>query len=115
MARLTGGTPARSDDPDPKFKDRENYAFAPGKKSPLLDAGKAKVIGLPDGGGTWTVPAGRNLGAVKGFDKAENRDDPHSPGDLGCPANGGEPGPSWATPRIGSLVFPPEPKFIPIP
>jgi len=113
MARLSGGTPAGGD-PDPLFQDRESYVFTPAEGSPLLGKGKARTIGLADGG-AWTVPAGLHLGAVKGFDKEENRDDPHSLRDLGCPANGGDPGPSWATPRAGSLVFPPEQKPVPVP
>jgi hypothetical protein len=114
MARLSGGDRVAPDDPpDPRFRDRENYEFAPGDGSPLIKAGKARAIELPDRS-PWTVPGKRNLGAVKGFDEDEGRDAAHSPGDLGCPINDGKPGPSWANPVKGSLAFPPEPSPRPV-
>ena len=109
MARLSGGAPAPRVDEPPGLKDPEGYDFAPGKDSPLLGGGKARTIELPDGGGPWTIPAGLHVGALN------DKDATHSPYDLRCPANGGERGPSWATPRHGSLVFPPEERFVPVP
>jgi hypothetical protein len=108
MARLSGGAPAAHSDEPPRFKDSEGYVFAPDGGSPLLRGGKARAIRLADGE-LWTVPAGLHLGALNDSDRA------HPLRDLGCPANGGDPGPSWATPRPGSLVFPPEPDFVPAP
>jgi hypothetical protein len=104
MARRSGGTPAPGG-PEPGFQDRENSEFTPSAGSPLLMAGKNRAIRLADRT-PWNVPAWLHLGAVKEWDDREFRDRTYSPGELGCPANGGRPGPSWATPGA-SPAFPP--------
>jgi hypothetical protein len=109
IARLSGGSPAPGSNKPPNFKDPEGYVFSPGSGSPLLGGGKKRTIDFPDGGGRWMIPAKRHLGALN------DKDVPHPLDDLGYQPNDGKPGPSWATPRPGSLVFPPEEKFVPIP
>ncbi len=101
MARLSGGAVPKDNKKPPMFKDPEGYVFAPDTGSPLLGKGKRKTIDLPDGG-HWTIPDELNLGAFGDNDR------PHALDKLGCPANGGKAGPEWATPRDGSVSFPPE-------
>ena len=69
-------------------------------------AGRAREISLADGR-PWSVPAQLHLGAVKEYDDRQFRDRTYSPGDLGCPANGGKAGPAWAAPGV-SPSFPSE-------
>jgi hypothetical protein len=93
---------------DGESVDRRGYAFIKILDSQGIILGKRRTIDLPNGG-HWTIPDQLNLGAIG------EKESPHKLDKLGWRESDGKPGPSWATPKPGSLAFPPEEDFVPVP
>lgn len=76
--------PVQGINADPSFRDPMMGYFAPNKGSPLKGAGAAMTILLKRG--RWHLPAGKNIGAVRGSKKGEPLGELFSPRQLNCPS-----------------------------